>query len=170
MFGFVIGTLSLLGLIKVWRWGRYGRHGWGRSFGPRRWMMRRLFEHLDTTPGQEKVIASALVDAERKLVAAREELFKSRGALGKAVRGEHFDGAAVDAAFDTQQAAVDELKKTVREGLLAIHEALNPEQRVRLGELLEFGPSRVHGGCGSGRFHHGHGYRHGGGEASAVNL
>ncbi|MEW5738411.1 MAG: periplasmic heavy metal sensor [Myxococcota bacterium] len=165
MFGFVIGTLSLIGLIKVWRWGRYGRHGYG---GPRRWMLRRLFQHLDTTPGQEKVIASALEDAERKLWAAREELFKSRGAFAKAVSGEHFDGAAVDAAFDTQQAAVDELKKSVREGLGAIHEALNPQQRARLGELLEYGPGRMHGGCGYGRFHHG--YRHGGGPASTVNL
>jgi len=167
MFGFLIGTLSLIGLIKVARWGRYGRHGFG---GPRRWLLRRLFQHLDTTPGQEKVIANAVDDAQRKMWAAREEMFKSRGAFAKAVRGEQFDGAAVNAAFDTQQAAFDDLKKSVREGLSAIHEALTPEQRARLGDLIEFGPARMHGGCGYGRFHHRHGYRPTGGDASTVNL
>lgn len=163
MFGFLIGTLSLIGLIKVARWGRYGRHG----SGPRRWMLRRLFQHLDTTPGQEKVIAQAVDDAERKMWATREELFKSRGAFAKAMRGEHFEATAVDAAFDTQQAAFDDLKKSIREGMAAIHEALTPDQRARLGDLIEFGPGRMHGGCG-GHFHHG--YRRTGGEPSAVNL
>lgn len=166
MFGFLVGTLSLIGLIKVWRWGRYGRHGHG--YGPRRWMMRRLFQHLDTTPGQEKVIASALEDAERKMWAAREELFKSRSAFARAMRGEHFDGAAADAAFDTQQAAVDDLRKSVRVGMASVHEALTPEQRARLADLLEYGPRRMYGhGCG-GHFHHGP--RHAGGEPQSVNL
>lgn len=166
MFGFLVGTLSLIGLIKVWRWGRYGhgRRGYG---GPRRWMMRRLFEHLDTTPGQEKVIAGAVDDAERKMWAAREELFRGRAAYAKAMRGEHFEGAAVDAAFETQQAAVDELKKAVKEGMAAVHEALTAEQRARLADLVEFGPARMHG-CGHGRFNHGP--RRHGGDAQAVNL
>jgi Spy/CpxP family protein refolding chaperone len=163
MFGFVVGTLSLVGLIKVWRWGRYGH----RHHGPRRWMMRRLFEHLDTTPGQEKVIAAALEEVERKAWAAREELFRSRSAFAKAMRGEHFDGATVDAAFDTQQAAVDELKKSARAGLAAIHEALTPEQRARLADLVEFGPRHMHG-CGFGRSHHR--ARHHGEGGPAVNL
>ena len=171
MFGFIVGTLSLIGLIKVARWGRYG-HG-GRNGGPRRWMMRRLFQHLDTTPGQEKVIASAAENAERVMYQAREQFFRARGAYGKAVRGETFDSAAVNEAFDAQQASVDEVKKAVREGMQQIHEALSPEQRNRLGDLIEFGPSRMHGGgCNTGRFggHGHHGYRPAGGEPSSVNL
>lgn len=159
MFGFIIGTLSLIGLIKVARWGRHGRYG-----GPRRWMLRRLFQHLDTTPGQEKVIAEAVDEVQRKAWAARESFFSSRGAFAKAVAGEHFDGAAVDATFETQQAAVEEVKKALREGLAKVHEALNPEQRKRLAELIELGPGR----CG-GHFAHPHGHGPMGGPCT-VNL
>lgn len=168
MFGFLVGTLSLIGFIKVARWGRYGHRG-----GPRRWMMRRLFQHLDTTPGQEKVIAQATENAERVMDQAREQLLRSRGTYANAVRAETFDSAAVNAAFEAQQASVDEVKKAVREGLQAVHEALSAEQRKRLGDLLEFGPRSLHGsgGCGHSRFGHAHhGCRPAGGEPSSVNL
>jgi Spy/CpxP family protein refolding chaperone len=152
MFGFIVGTLSLIGFIKVWRWGRYGRHGFG---GPRRWMLRRLFQHLDTTPGQEKVVAAALENVERAGWQAREQLFRARTAYAKAMRAEPFDTAAVNEAFEAQQAAVDEVKKALREGMQSVHEALTPEQRARLADVLEFGPGRLHG-CGHARFgHHG---------------
>ena len=169
MFGFLVGTLSLIGLIKVARWGRYGH---GRRGGPRRWMMRRLFQHLDTSPGQEKVIASVSENAERVIWQAREQFVRSRGAYAKALRGETFDSAAVNEAFEAQQASVEEVKKAVREGMQQVHEALSPEQRNRLADLVEFGPSRMHGGgCGHGRYHHSHhGYRPAGGEPSSVNL
>lgn len=163
MFGFIVGTLSLIGFIKVWRHGRLGYRG-----GPRRWMLRRLFEHLDTTPGQEKVMASAVENAERAMWQAREQVFRSRSAYAKAMRSETFDTAAVNEAFDAQQASVDQVKRTVREGLQAVHEALSPEQRARLGDLLEFGPGRLHG-CGHGRFAH-HGSRPAGGETSAAHV
>lgn len=169
MFGFLVGTLSLIGFIKVARWGRYGHRG-----GARRWMMRRLFQQLDTTPGQEKVIASATETAERAMWQAREKFVAARAAYAKAMRAETFDSAAVNEAFEVQQAAADEVKKTVREGMQQIHEALSPEQRNRLADLVEFGPRHMHGGgCarGGGRFgHHHHGYRPAGGEPSSVNL
>lgn len=154
MFGFIVGTLSLIGLIKVARWGRYGRRGF-RGGGWNRWMLRRLFERLDTTPGQEKVVTEAVDDAQRVLWQAREELFRARSEYAKAMRGEHFDTEAVNAAFEKQQAAVDEVKKTVKARMQAIHEALNPAQRATLADLIEFGPGRMHGGHCGGRFSHG---------------
>lgn len=166
MFGFIVGTLSLIGFIKVWRWGRSGRHGSGG--GPRRWMLRRLFEHLDTTPGQEKVVAGAVEQAERVMWQARAQVFRARTAYAKAMRGETFDTAAVNEAFDAQQASVDEVKKAVREGLQAVHEALSPEQRAKLADLVEFGPGRPHGCGGHGHFAQ-HGCRPSGGETSAVH-
>lgn len=167
MFGFIIGTLSLIGLIKV---ARAGRHGRGYGGGPRRWMLRRLFQRLDTTPGQEKVIAEVLDDAEQKGWAVREQFFTARGSYARAMRGEHFDGAAVGEAFDSQQAAVEELKKSVREGMARVHEALTPEQRTVLGDLIEHGPRGMHGGWrGHGRFGHHGGWRAAAGP-SPVNL
>lgn len=153
MFGFIIGTLSLIGLVKVARWGRHGRHG-----GWSRWMLRRLFQRLDTTPGQEKVIAEAVNDAQRVMWQAREQMFRARSEYAKAMRGEAFDNEAVNAAFEQQQASVDEVKKTLKEKLQAIHEALDPRQRAILADLIEFGPGRMHGGHCAGRFsHHHHG-------------
>ena len=68
MFGFVVGTLCLVGFVSVYRrrgWRRHGFHGWhaGRHgrFGRRGgWALYRAFEELDTSPGQEKAIRSAL--------------------------------------------------------------------------------------------------------------
>jgi len=66
MFGFIVGAACLFGLVRVLRHarhGHFGHHGpFGRfrgGFGPRM-MLRGLFERLDTTPGQEKVIAAAI--------------------------------------------------------------------------------------------------------------
>lgn len=155
MFGFIVGTLSLIGLIKVARWGRHG-HGGGRG-GWRRYMMRRLFQRLDTTPGQEKVILEAADQAQRVMWDARQELFRARSEYAKAMRSESFDNEAVNAAFEKQQATVEEVKKTLKEKMQAIHEALNPQQRAVLADLIEFGPGRMHGGhCGGGRFSHHH--------------
>ncbi len=149
MFGFLVGGLSLLGLFKMRRWERYHASG-----GHRRWMFRRLFQVLDTTPGQEKVIAAAAEEIEKAARGARDAFLQSRQALAQAVKGERFDSAAVDGAFEKQQAAVDEVKKAVKAGLSSVHEALTPEQRAKAAELLEYGPRAArYGSCGHGHFH-----------------
>lgn len=145
MFGFLIGTLSLIGLMKLWR---HGRHG-----NPRRWMFRRLFQRLDTTPGQEKVILEVADDVEKQVWAARDAFASTRGQFARAMRGEHFEGAAVDEAFARDQAALDEVKKALRAGMAKIHEALRPEQRAAVAELLEMRG----GGCGGYGMHRMHG-------------
>lgn len=161
MFGFVIGTLSLIGLIGVLKGGYHPGHRGGFG-GPRRWMARRLFEYLDTTVGQEKVLEEVLESLETKASAVHDQLHVARSSFARAMRGEHFDGAAVGEAFEAEQASLEELKKALREGLAKVHEALNPEQRRRLAELIEFGPRAMHGhqgGCGHGRWGRG-GWRH----------
>ena len=171
MFGLFIGTVSLIGLMKVWRRGRSGAGGYGyRGGGPRRWMLRKLFERLDTTPGQEKVVMAAVDDVQRKAWSARSGLFAARGEVAKALRTETFDSAAINEVLEKQQAALDELKKSVREGLQSIHEAMSPEQRGHLADLVEFGPARFHQGGhawghGFHRGHHGRGH-----QAESVNL
>ena len=152
MFGFIIGTLSLIGLIKVVKHGR----GWGRWNHPgarRRWMLRRVFQRLDTTTGQEKVIEEAFEQIESKGQALRAELMSAGPDLAKAFRGEAFDTQAVKERFDKQQAALEELKKAVLAGMQQTHEALRPDQRSLVSEWLEYGP-RLHG---FGRHHH-HGH------------
>ena len=136
MFGFLIGTLSLIGLIKVVRGGR-GWGGHGSRGGPRRWMLRRLFERLDTTPGQEKVILEAVEQVEMNGRAAKDTFLEGRVDLGRAMRAEHFDTAGVNEAFEKQQASVDALRKAVLGNLQKIHEALTPEQRLAAPRRLQ---------------------------------
>jgi Spy/CpxP family protein refolding chaperone len=154
MFGFLIGTLSLIGLVKVIRRGRWGGGGWhgggGYGGGRNRWMLRRLFQRLDTTPGQEKVISEAFDELQEKARGIREGFMKTRSTFAKSVRGEAFDTESVREAFEGQQAAVEELKKSVLASFQKIHEALTPEQRSVAGDLLEFGPRAMHGGGGCG--------------------
>jgi len=167
MLGFIFGTVCLIALVKVVRGGRrWGYGGWSNGGdGPRRWMLRRLFQRLDTTPGQEKVITEAFDEVYEKARTLREELFRARSTFAKSVRGEAFDTESVRDQFDKQQTAMDELKKTVLAGMQKIHEALTPEQRAVAGDLIEFGPRHgFGGGCGHRRFGH-HGYGH-----QAVNL
>ena len=76
MSGFIIGLVCLWGLSRVlrgrhgcgpgWRgrgWHGRGWRGRGWSGGGRAgryWMLRRVFEKLDTTPGQEREIREAV--------------------------------------------------------------------------------------------------------------
>jgi len=171
MFGFLVGTLSLIALVKVLRGGgRWGHHAGG---GRRRWAMRYVFEKLGTTPGQEKVIEEVADEVERKGRAIKEELSKLRAAAAASMRGETFDTAQAREAMDKQQTLIDELRQAAIAGMQKIHEALNPEQRKQVGDLLEFGPRRG-GGCGGGHFGRGGGYGRGHGrytsDTNAVNL
>ncbi|MBI3183414.1 MAG: Spy/CpxP family protein refolding chaperone [Myxococcales bacterium] len=160
MFGILVGTVCLVLLIKVLKHGGLGCHP-GRS-----WLLRGLFRRLDTTPGQEKVISSALEEVQKAAEKLREAVRESRAAVAKAIRGEHLDQAAVKEVSDRQQEALDALRKAILEGLQAVHEVLTPEQRSRLGDLLEHGACGWRGGCGP-RWHGcGRGFAHGG----AVNL
>lgn len=176
MFGFVIGTLSLIGLIKLSRWQRWGGgYGYGGGYGgrmgggPRQWMLRRLFQRLDTTPGQEKVIAEAFDTLREKAQAFREGVFASRADVAKAVTGEHFDTETVRDAFAKHEVAFDGLRQALIEQMQKVHEALNPEQRKQVAELIANGPRAFHGGYGGGchgrRFGHHGGWRHSGGDA-----
>jgi Spy/CpxP family protein refolding chaperone len=171
MFGFLIGTISLIALVKVVRSGR----GWGRhGGGPRRWMLRRLFQRLDTTPGQEKVILEAVDALEQNGREAKDAFLRSRSDFARAMTGEHFETATVNEAFEKQQAGLDAMKKAALEAMQKIHEALNPEQRKQAAQLIEFGPRGLHGGgCGGpGGGCHGEGRygRYTSSQPGAVNL
>ena len=148
MLGFIIGTACLIGFIKVARGGRWHRH-WhhGGGLGRSSWFLRRLFQRLDTTPGQEKVIFSAVEGVQRAAFQLKDEVFRSRADLARALRAEQYDTAAVREVFAKHEASVQNVEKQVLEGMQSIHEALTPDQRAQLADLIEFGPR------------HGYGYR-----------
>ena len=100
MFGIFFGIVCVVAFIAVWR-GRFGRschrYGYGRRFGGRGFTrggyfgLYRLFEELDTSPGQEKAIRSALGELGGTFAALRP------GTSGETagVRAAHNDNAIV---------------------------------------------------------------------------
>jgi Spy/CpxP family protein refolding chaperone len=163
MFGFLLGTACLVGLIWVVRGGRAG-HGY-HSCGGERWrrhrnwdggyrdsgerwgfgksaFLRWLFERLDTTPGQERVIRQAVDDFVDHAHVARREAEGSKKDIARALRGESFDAEAMAEAFGKHDSALAELRRAAMDGLAKIHEVLDDRQRARLSELLESGIGR----------------------------
>jgi hypothetical protein len=133
-------------------WGGHGGHGghgpwgghegqggrWGGGDMPR-WMLRGLFERLDTTPGQEKVILQAVEGLREQTRSAREALHATGGHAAKAFRGERFDESAMAEAFTKQDAALESAQKALFEALAKVHEALDERQRRELADLMERG-------------------------------
>jgi Spy/CpxP family protein refolding chaperone len=147
MIGFIIGTVCLIGLVKVLRRGR-GWHGrWGHGGygppgrtgyggGPRRWFLRSVLERLETTPGQEKAIVAAIDELRdnRKLV--REEAEQTRADLARVVAGGLVDDAALEETFARHDRLLAQLRVGFVESLKKATEALDERQRQQIADLL----------------------------------
>ncbi len=152
--GIAAGIVGVVALVRGLVWRRrlgcrssfghlrgYGRHGGpGRSF----WL-RALFSRLDTTPGQEKEIRSAIEDFQRAAREAKGDVFDSRESVAKAVAGEVFDPSAIDEASQRVDAATSRIKEALRAALERVHAVLDAKQRERLGEILARGPGAFRG-------------------------
>ena len=139
MFGFIFGAACLVGLFAVARGGRRrGRHGrWGG--GPWRGAMRRLFERLDTTPGQEKVIVHEMGELEDKMGDLKREVKRSGDDVARAMTAEQLDETILGEVFARHDDALREVRKTMVGSLARVHDALDEGQRKRLAEMLESG-------------------------------
>ncbi len=129
------------------RFGRWGHHHRGGGIGGS-WWLRAIFSRLDTTPGQEKEIRSALEDFKKTAKESKESLGASREAVARAVRHETFDEIAIGEATVKADAAAGHVKQAFEAALRRIHAVLDPKQRERLAELLEKGPGAFRGGWG----------------------
>lgn len=152
MLGFVVGTLCLVGLVKVlghgrWGHGRWGHGGWERGGprgpwgwggGPRR-MMRGLFERLDTSPGQEKVLVEVAHEIREAGAPLREEMRASRRAIADALRAKVVDEEALGALFARHDDVLREARKRAVGALARVHDTLDDRQREAFAALLERG-------------------------------
>jgi hypothetical protein len=164
MLGFLLGTVCLIGFIKVARGSCYGGrgfrgcgegfgggHGWGdgprgwhggghrsRGFGPR-FFLRAIFERLDTTPGQEKVIVQAADELKGAFGDAREKLRATREDFARVFRGEVVDEAALSDIFVKHDTVISETRRTAVEAVRKAHEALSEEQRGQVADFIERG-------------------------------
>lgn len=132
---------------------RRGRGGW-RGFGVRA-VLRRMFERLDTTPGQEKVIVKAVEDLRESMGHAKDELKGSRSDFAAAFRNGLVDEASMADMFVKHDTVISETRRKVVEAVGRIHEALDDSQRNELADIIEKGPG--FGGHGPAR----NGYRWG---------
>lgn len=126
--------------------GYHGHHhhhgGWSRRWrGPGgSFWLRALFSRLDTTPGQEREIRSAIEEVQDVAKAARSSLESARGDLARAMTGDVFDDVAAAQASGRADAATTAVKDATTAALRKVHAVLDPKQRERLAELLEKGP------------------------------
>jgi uncharacterized membrane protein len=132
MFGFAIGIACLIGLIFMLRRPRWhGRFYCGRS------PLYAAFEHLDTSPAQEKVIREAFDEVRQHTADFKEELRRSRRDFASVLRSDTLDEASLDQLIERQQANLSELGGQVRVLFGRIHETLDERQRRRLADWLE---------------------------------
>jgi Spy/CpxP family protein refolding chaperone len=157
MFGFIIGTVCLVGLVKVLRrhhgWHRHGigygggcASGYGGGYGDtrgfggrRRWWLRSMFERLDTTPGQEKAIVAAFDELRENRQVVHAELEATRGDLARAVASGLVDDATLEETFARQDRLLAQLRVSFVEALKKVTEALDERQRKQVARVLEGG-------------------------------
>ncbi len=158
VFGVVAGTLAIVVLMRLamrgfhhrhgWRhggaWRHYGdgpgRHGgWHHRGGWRRYALYSLFERIDATPGQEKVIAGAMDELRTKLGQMRAQWSEQRHQAASTFRGESVTAEQADAVFAPFGQQFDQLRDAASEAMRKIHEALDDRQRRILADLVENG-------------------------------
>ena len=118
-----------------------GGYGPGRSFGGKRFFVRRILEHVRATPAQERVISAAVEEF-------RDDMKKNMGGEGRrsrkeivdALRRSTFDGVLLGEQFARHDTILENGRKSFVGLVAKIHDALEPEQRERLADLIERGP------------------------------
>jgi len=118
-----------------------GGFGGGRMGGGKRFFVRRILEHVRATPAQERVIGAAVEEF-------RDEMKKNVGGEGRRTRNElvealrrsTFDGVLLGEQFARHDTILESGRKSFVGLVAKIHDALEPEQRERLADLVERGP------------------------------
>ena len=118
MWGFLLGAACLYGLVRTMRGGGWAyAHGYGHGpWGRRRWggwrhegwegsghaggrgPLRWLFQRMDTSPGQEKVIAEAAAALRGTMRGWHDDAERMRSDVARSIRGETFDPTALEEA------------------------------------------------------------------------
>jgi hypothetical protein len=142
-------------------WGGYdqgagwGGGGWGGGdWGGPSMMLRALFQRLETTPGQEKVIVSAFEELREAGRTARGEARASRADIAKAVRSPAVDEVLFGEMFARHDTTLETLRKASIGAIAKVHDALDEKQRARLADIIESGPGFFRDGPWAGPSYH----------------
>jgi uncharacterized membrane protein len=154
MFGFVFGTLCRYGHHGFQRRFGHHRHGCGRHWdhgdygyghwGGRHWGAERTlyfaFERLNTSPGQEKAIRSALQDLREGLSALRPSVQSLRQDIASVFKEESFTAAQAENILHSRDPELSQARAAIALAISRIHEALDPDQRERVARWTSEGP------------------------------
>jgi hypothetical protein len=153
MLGFLFGTVCLIGLVRVLRGRGFGFRGRfrGGHLGPRG-MLRGVFERLDTSPAQEKVMTEAARELFDAALPLRDELRSTRREIAKAMRGPSLDEVAMGELFARHDDVLRDVRKRFVGSLARVHDVLDARQRDALAEALEGGFGRALGGRALGPY------------------
>jgi hypothetical protein len=143
MLGFFIGAACLVGLVVVARRGRrhrfYGHHGgWRGRRG--HYFFHRILDRLDTTPGQEKVIRSAIHELSDEAWDLRSEVRGTRSEIAAALRAPELDKELLDRVFAKHDELIERLRGSVLRSAEQVHGTLDERQRKQLADIIESGP------------------------------
>jgi uncharacterized membrane protein len=127
-----------------------GERGWG-SFGDepfaggggmgKRFLFRRIAEHVRATPEQERRLSDAVAEFRDEMKkSANGEGPKSRHEIADALRRPTFDGITLGEQFARHDTVLEGARKAFVGLVARIHDTLEPEQRGRLADLVERGP------------------------------
>lgn len=108
--------------------------------------MHRVLDRLDTTPGQEKVIRSALHELKDEAAGLRAEVKSTRGEIAQALRASELDKALLDRVFAKHDELIEKLRASVLHAADQVHGTLDEQQRRKLADMIESGPFS-HAGC-----------------------
>lgn len=156
MFGIVVGTVCLVGLIGLAKGSRRGCHGRGfdrRSEGGSRGgrgrrrsgrMTRAVGEmfkrKLDLDEDQEDIVDLAFKDLHAALKDFGEVMKDSRGDVVDAFRGEVVDDGGLEAVFARQDEEVSRARRQLVSAFKQVHAVLEPDQREAAAEWLASQP------------------------------
>jgi len=120
--------------------GGFPGFGPGRG-GGKRFFIRKMLEQIRATPAQERVVAAAVEEFRDELKKATGgEARRSRQEIVDALRRPTFDGVLLGEQFARHDTVIEGARKAFVGLVAKIHDALEPEQRERLADLVDRGP------------------------------
>jgi hypothetical protein len=109
--------------------------------GGKRFFIRRLLDQIRATPAQERVVAAAVEEFRDDMKKATSgEGRRSRQEIIDALRRPTFDGVMLGEQFARHDTVLEGARKAFVGLMAKVHDALDPEQRERLADLVERGP------------------------------
>jgi hypothetical protein len=112
----------------------------GYGVGGKRYVIRAVLRHVQATPAQERVIAAAFADfLEEVKTLGGGEAKRSRQEIADALRRPTFDGVALGEQFARHDTLIEQGRKAFVGLFAKVHDALEDEQRARLGDLVQRG-------------------------------